>query len=160
MRNLGQALWFEITAFMTPCINLWQCCCMSCDTELLTFPPCFYKANITGDWEAASSHSFTSIVPVLQPDSPSWEAGLVALQFHLSSQRQHYYIECCLVFFKSFQGFTVLKQYFCQSDIFLTTFTLQGSCWVHASSANHSVFRKISGKMVLQNCLNKKQISN
>lgn len=54
----------------------------------------------------------------------------MVLQFHLSSQRQHYYIE--LFFFKSFQGFTVLKQYFWQSDIFFnnvyTSRVLLSSC--------------------------------
>jgi len=61
-------------------------------TKLLTFPPCSHKANVTGDREAASSHSFTSIVPALQPDSPSGEAGPAALRFHPASQRQHCYV--------------------------------------------------------------------
>lgn len=152
-RNLGQALTFEITALMTPCISLWQCCYIGCDTTPLTSPLCFYKANITSDWEAASSQCCPCAIAQLPVGGRTGSGMARPIQSVTALLRR-------VGFFKPSKVLNALKQYFWQSDTFLMTFTFQGSCWIHASSGNHSIFRNISGKTILQNHLNKKQIGN
>lgn len=62
-----------------------------------------------GDWEAASSHTSSSIVPVLQSNTLSWKPGLVVLLFQPVTallQKMGFFS-----FYPS-KAFTVLEEYF------------------------------------------------